>query len=122
MFSSCCEKTGLCKVFCPKPVHFVAGLIFFVAGLTKIMGVMMPVSQMATMMGGAPLSLLGFDPTHYASLALCLGWIAIIIELVGGLSFMTGCCKTSRYAAVGLTIVSGVILLNEIKGAFAKDL
>ena len=82
-----------------------------------------PVSGTAAFMGGAALGLIGVEaPT----LALVLGWIAILIELVGGFVFMIGCCKTSKYAAVALAVVAGVIMILDIQkgmaGGFFKAL
>lgn len=113
MQKDCCSQTGLRKWFCPTPVNFVAGLIFFLAGLTKVMAG----GKAAGFMGGAAISLVGLDPTTLGDFPMILGWAAIIVELVGGLIFMIGFKKASGFSALALTVVSGVILGTEIKKA-----
>lgn len=108
MSSECCSKSGVCKWFCPSIVSVVAGLIMIAAGSAKLLAG----KAMLTGVGGMALSVFGI--TGHAQIALALGTIAALIEVIGGISFAVGCCKTSRWAAFFLSAVIGMALLFKL--------
>jgi uncharacterized membrane protein YphA (DoxX/SURF4 family) len=112
---SCCSQTGFRKWFRPNLVDFVAGLIFFIPGLTKVMAG----GAAAGFMGESAFSLVGLDPASLGIIPVILGWIAIIVELVGGFVFMIGLKKVLGFAALASAVVAAVILGMEIKAASA---
>ncbi len=107
---ACCNGNGLCKWFCPSLTSLVAGLIMIAAGGTKLLAG----KGVLTAVGGMALSVFGVAPGEMASLALYLGGIAAVIEVVGGLSFALGCRMTSRWAAFFLSAVIGIALLFKL--------
>lgn len=108
MQKDCCSSTGLGKWFCPSIVGVVAGIIMVFAGLTKFAGG----EGMLTWVGGAALGIFGIE--WHAQIALYLGTIAAAIEVLWGLSIAVGCRKTSRWAALALTVVMTVALLSKL--------
>jgi uncharacterized membrane protein YphA (DoxX/SURF4 family) len=96
--------------FCPSIVGVTAGVIIVVAGLSKLIAG----EQMLTGVGGMALGIFGVAQGEMTSFAYVLGMIAAVIEVVGGLMFLTGCCKTSRYAALGLAVVMFVALVAKL--------
>jgi hypothetical protein len=77
-----------------------AGSMKFIAGKGMLTGV-----------GSMALGLVGVQNPQ---IALVLGTIAASIELLWGLSIAVGCRKTSRYAAILLSLVMGVALLFKL--------
>lgn len=106
------KKVSVRGWFCPSILGVVAGVIMLAAGIGKLIGG----TQAFTFVGGMFLGLFGVAQGEMATVALVLGAIAAVIETLGGLSFALGCCKTSRYAAVGLATVMLVATLVKIKG------
>ena len=97
----CCTRTGIRRWCCPTFVSIVAGLIMVVAGSIKLVHG----KAMMTMVGGMALQGLAINPTGMDTFALVLGAIAAVVEVVGGISFMIGCRKTSKYSALLLAFI-----------------
>jgi uncharacterized membrane protein YphA (DoxX/SURF4 family) len=107
MQKDCCSS-GLGKWFCPSIVGVVAGTIMVFAGLSKFVAG----KAILTWVGGAALGIFGIE--GHAQVALYLGTIAAAIEVLWGLSIAVGCRKTSRWAALALTVVMAVALMSKI--------
>ncbi len=105
--NNCCSDSGWCRWFCPNLVGFVAGLIMIAAGSVKLIAG----KATLTFVGGMALGLVGVEN---ANLALVFGTVAALIEVIGGLSFAVGCRKTSRWAAVFLSLVMGIAILFKL--------
>ncbi|MBP7806598.1 hypothetical protein KA057_02865 [Candidatus Gracilibacteria bacterium] len=106
---SCCSNSGLGRWFCPSIVGVVAGAIMIAAGASKFVAG----PDMLTGVGGMALGIFGIS--GHAQVAYYLGVIAAAIEVVGGISFATGCRKTSRWAAFFLSIVIGIALITKLQ-------
>lgn len=102
---ACCSDSGLGRWICPSVSGFVAGIIVIAAGAMKFLGG----KAMLTAIGGMALSVVGVS--GHGQIALVLGTIAATIEVLGGISFAVGCRRTSRWAALGLSVVMGVSVL-----------
>lgn len=102
---ACCSDSGLGRWICPTVVSVVAGAIVVAAGAMKFLGG----KAMLTAVGGMALSVV--DVSGHAQLALILWSIAATIEVVAGISFGIGCRRTSRWAALLLSVVMGVSVL-----------
>lgn len=104
---ACCMGMG--KWFCPSISGVVAGVIVIFAGLTKFLGG----KAFLTAVGGMVLGLVHIK--GHSQIALALGGIAATIEVLGGLSFAIGCRKTSRYAALALSVVMAFAFLVKLQ-------
>jgi len=79
-------------------------------GLGKLIGG----KEVWTMVGNMPLDLIGLGGKA-AGLALVLGLLVALVELLGGISFAGKCPKTSKYAAMALTVIMGVAVIVMFK-------
>ena len=104
---ACCMGMG--KWICPSISGVVAGVIIIFAGLTKFLGG----KAFLTAVGGMVLGLVHIK--GHSQIALALGGIAATIEVLGGLSFAIGCRKTSRYAALALSVVMALAFLVKLQ-------
>lgn len=104
------EKNCSSWSFHPSLVKATAGFIVLIAGLSKVIGG----EAMFTGVGGMVLGIFGVAQGEMASVAYALGMIAAIIEVVGGLIFIVGCSKTTKWAALGLSIVMLMALLAKL--------
>lgn len=105
---SCCSNVGVHKWIRPSIIGLVAGIIMFAAGTSKFIVGKVMLTGIGSMVLGV------FDVSGHLKIALGLGVIAALIEVLGGFSFAIGCKKTSKYAAVLLSLLMGIILIVKL--------